>query len=116
MDPRLVTAIIVVVGVPAVLIGYIVLTEQILRPIPDRRRATLRPWLWLLPALLFLVVFLVYPTIGTIIHSFQNTAGTKFVGLDNYRLLLHQPDDPRRPQEQLAVGRPADRCSRSASG
>ena len=91
MDPRLVTAIIVVVGVPAVLIGYIVLTEQILRPIPDRRRATLRPWLWLLPALLFLIVFLVYPTIGTIIHSFQNTAGTKFVGLDNFVYFFSSP-------------------------
>ena len=91
MDPRLITAIIVVVGVPAVLIGYIVLTEQILRPIPDRRRATLRPWLWLLPALLFLIVFLVYPTIGTIIHSFQNTAGTKFVGLDNFVYFFTSP-------------------------
>jgi alpha-glucoside transport system permease protein len=91
MDPRLVTAIIVVVGVPAVLIGYIILTEQILRPIPDRRRATLRPWLWLLPALLFLIVFLVYPTIGTIIHSFQNTAGTKFVGLDNFVYFFTSP-------------------------
>ena len=91
MDSRLITAIIVVVGVPAVLIGYIVLTEQILRPIPDRRRATLRPWLWLLPALLFLIVFLVYPTIGTIIHSFQNTAGTKFVGLDNFVYFFTSP-------------------------
>ncbi len=31
MDPRLTTAIIVVVGVPAVLVGYIWLTEQVLR-------------------------------------------------------------------------------------
>ncbi len=91
MDPRLVTAIIVVVGVPAVLFGYIILTEQILRPVPDRRRATLRPWLWLLPALAFLAVFLIYPTIGTIIHSFQNTAGTKFVGLDNYVYFFTSP-------------------------
>ena len=91
MDPRLTTAIAVVVGVPAVLFGYIILTEQILRPIPDRRRGTLRPWLWLLPALLFLTVFLVYPTIGTIVHSFQNTAGTKFVGLDNYVYFFTSP-------------------------
>jgi alpha-glucoside transport system permease protein len=91
MDPRLITAIIVVVGVPAVLFGYIVLTEQILRPVPDRRRGLLRPWLWLLPALLFLTVFLVYPTIGTIIHSFQNTAGTKFVGLDNFVYFFTSP-------------------------
>jgi alpha-glucoside transport system permease protein len=91
MDPRLITAIIVVVGVPAVLLGYIWLTEQVLRPIPDRRRGLLRPWLWLAPALLFLIVFLVYPTIGTIIHSFQNSAGTKFVGLDNFVYFFTSP-------------------------
>jgi alpha-glucoside transport system permease protein len=91
MDPRLVTAIEVVVGVPAVLFLYIILTEQILRPIPDRRRGTLRPWLWLAPALAFLAVFLVYPTIGTIIHSFQNSAGTKFVGLDNFVYFFTSP-------------------------
>jgi alpha-glucoside transport system permease protein len=92
MDPRLVTALIVVVGVPAVLIGYIVLTEQILRPIPDKRRGSIRPWLWLAPALAFLIVFLVYPTIGTVIRSFQNSAGTAFVGLDNY-LWFFQTDE-----------------------
>ena len=29
-------------------------------------------------------MFLVYPTIGTIIRSFQNRAGTAFIGLDNF--------------------------------
>lgn len=91
MDPRLFTAIAVVVGVPLVLLGYIILTEQVLRPIPDRRRGTVRPWLWLTPALVFLAVFLVYPTIGTIIKSFQNSAGTKFVGLDNYVYFFTSP-------------------------
>ena len=33
MDPRLVTAVIVLVGVPAVLIGYIWLTEQVLHAV-----------------------------------------------------------------------------------
>src|SRR5687768_12261911 len=83
MDP-LVMAIVVVVGVPAVLVGYIYGTELILRSAPERVKPRLRPWLWLLPAFLFLFVFLVYPTIGTIVQSFQNTAGTAFVGLDNY--------------------------------
>ena len=69
-----------------------------------------------LPALLFLIVFLVYPTIGTIIHSFQNTAGTKFVGLDNYVYFFTSPTTLVAAQEQRAVGHPADRCSRSASG
>lgn len=81
---QLVTAIIVVVGVPAVLVGYIYGTELLLRAMPEARKPQIRPWLWLLPALLFLLVFLVYPAIGTIVQSFQNTAQTQFVGLDNY--------------------------------
>jgi alpha-glucoside transport system permease protein len=84
MDPRLVTAAIVVIGVPAVLVGYIWLTERFLGLVGQKARPRLRPWLWLAPALAFLAVFLVYPTIGTLIRSFQNVAGTKFVGLDNF--------------------------------
>jgi uncharacterized membrane protein (DUF485 family) len=76
MDPRLGTAIVVVVGVPAVLIGYIWLTEQLLRAFGQRIRPKLRPWRWLAPALAFLGVFLVYPTLGTIVRSFENKAGT----------------------------------------
>ncbi len=84
MDPRLVTAVIVVLGVPAVLVGYIWLTEQGLRLVGQRIQPRLRPWLWLAPALAFLAVFLVYPTVGTVVRSLQNKAGTAFVGLDNY--------------------------------
>jgi alpha-glucoside transport system permease protein len=84
MDPRLGTAVVVVVGVPAVLIGYIYGTELLLRLAPERLKGALRPWLWLLPALLFLGVFLIYPTIGTIIRSLQDRAGTAFVGLENF--------------------------------
>ena len=91
MDPRLVTAIIVVVGVPAVLVGYIVGTEQVLRLFPERRKPLVRPWLWLFPALAFLFVYLIYPTIGTLIQSFQNNAG-KFVGLNNYGWFFSSSD------------------------
>jgi alpha-glucoside transport system permease protein len=84
MDPRLITALIVVVGVPAVLVGYIVATEQVLRVFPQRAQPRVRPWLWLFPALAFLTVFLVYPTVGTAIRSLQDQAGSHFVGLANY--------------------------------
>ncbi len=84
MDPRLITAVIVVVGVPAVLVGYIVATEQVLRIFPGRVQPRIRPWLWLAPALAFLFVYLVYPTIGTAVRSLQDQLGTKWVGLDNY--------------------------------
>ena len=44
------------------------------------------------PALTFLGVFLVYPTIATIIRSFQNRRGNAFVGLDNYQWFFSQDD------------------------
>ena len=92
MDPRLLTAIIVVVGVPAVLVGYILVAEVVLRAVPDRIQPRVRPWVWLLPALLFLGVFLVWPTLITIIRSFYNKAGSDFIGLANYQWFFGSPD------------------------
>ncbi|MBN9493165.1 sugar ABC transporter permease [bacterium] len=49
------------------------------------------PWLWLAPALILLGVFLVYPTIDTIIRSFQDPSSHHFVGFDNYRFIIDNP-------------------------
>ena len=88
MDDRLITALIVVIGVPGVLFGYIALTERLLALAPDRWRGRLRPWVWLAPAIAFLGVFLVYPTLNTIFLSFLDKFSKKFVGLDNYVYFL----------------------------
>ena len=92
MDPRLPTAIIVLVGIPAILVGYILATEQALRLFPEHAKPRIRPWLWLAPALAFLIFFLVYPTIGTFISSFQDQFGTKWVGLANYAWFFSSSD------------------------
>jgi alpha-glucoside transport system permease protein len=92
MDSKLITAVIVVVGVPGVLVGYIWATEQVLRLLPERLRPAVRPWLWLAPALAFLAVFLIYPMIGTIIRSFQDQIGANFVGLDNFSWFFGSAD------------------------
>ena len=84
MTDKLITALVVVVGVPSVLVTYIWLTEQLLRLFSERLKPRVRPWLWLGPALGFLGFFLVYPTIGTIIRSLQDQLGKAWVGLDNY--------------------------------
>ena len=84
MDPRLGTALIVLFGVPAVIVGYIYATEVLLRGAPERLKPRVRPWLWLAPALLFLFFFLVWPTILTIARSFQGQLAGNWVGLDNY--------------------------------
>jgi alpha-glucoside transport system permease protein len=49
------------------------------------RRAAVRPWLFVGPALLLLTVYLVYPVIATFILSFHDRTGDNFVGLANYR-------------------------------
>jgi alpha-glucoside transport system permease protein len=81
---RIVAAILVVIAVPAVLVGYIALIEAIVSRLGRRWSGAIRPWLWMAPALAFLGVFLVYPTIATIIRSFQNRRGDAFIGLDNF--------------------------------
>jgi alpha-glucoside transport system permease protein len=92
MDQRLITALIVVIGVPGVLLGYILLTERLLLLAPDRQRVRLRPWVWLAPAIAFLGVFLVYPTLYTVYLSFLDKFSKKFVGVDNYIYFLTTND------------------------
>ena len=81
---QLVTAIVAVVGVPAALVGYILLTERLIQVLPERRQGRIRPRFWIAPALLFLFVFLIYPTLNTIVLSFLDAQSKNFVGLDNY--------------------------------
>ncbi len=55
---------------------------------PGRRRRYLVAAGFLLPALVFLGVWVVYPTIYTVIRSFYDARGTSFVGIDNYKALF----------------------------
>ncbi len=50
----------------------------------DNLRSAIRPWLFLLPALLFLTVYLIYPVFETIRLSLFDKTGRNFVGLSNY--------------------------------
>ena len=54
----------------------------------DTLRSNIRPWLFLLPALLFLTVYLIYPVIETFRLSFFDKTGKTFVGFSNYVWLL----------------------------
>ncbi len=81
---RVLMAVLVVVGVPLITAGYILVAERLLGLVPDKRRPAYRPWIWLFPALALLTVFIFYPTVKTIVISFQDAAATNFVGLANY--------------------------------
>jgi alpha-glucoside transport system permease protein len=94
VDSRLITAVMVVVGVPAVLIAYIWGTERLITLAPESWRRRLRPWLWIGPALAFLGFFLLYPTVRTIIRSLysKSVLNPRFVGLDNYKWAFTNAD------------------------
>ena len=77
-----------VLGVPLVLCGYLLATERLLGRVAPRRRAAVRPWLWLAPGLTLLAALLVYPALHTVALSFQNASSTRFVGIANYAYLL----------------------------
>jgi alpha-glucoside transport system permease protein len=91
MDQRIITAAIAVVGVPLLLVGYIQLGEALLARLPQRIAARMRPYVWVFPAVAFATVFMVLPTINTIILSFQNNRGA-WVGLANYVYFFTNPD------------------------
>jgi alpha-glucoside transport system permease protein len=51
----------------------------------ERARSSVRPWLFLAPALLLLGVYLLYPLFETFRLSFFDATGEQFVGLSNYQ-------------------------------
>lgn len=91
MDSRVLTAIGAVVGIPIVLLGYVYLTERILQALPRKWQARLRPYVWVLPAVGFATVFLVLPTLNTIVLSFMDRRSVNFVGLNNYVFFFTNP-------------------------
>ncbi len=77
------TLLVVIVGVPVVLVGYIVGAEFLVRRLPDKNRPQVRPWIWVGPALALVAAMLLIPAIATLIQSFEDNHGN-FVGFQNY--------------------------------
>jgi alpha-glucoside transport system permease protein len=77
------TLIAVIVGVPAVLMGYIVGAEFFVRLLPDKNRPQVRPWIWVGPALVLVAGFLLIPAVATLFQSFEDNHGT-FIAFQNY--------------------------------
>jgi alpha-glucoside transport system permease protein len=53
-----------------------------------KRHPGLLPWLWLLPALFFILIFLVYPVVDTFRLSFMNRDSSAYVGFENYQYVF----------------------------
>jgi alpha-glucoside transport system permease protein len=63
-------------------------TGAVAHSVPPRKPLNLRdlivPWLWIGPAVIFVLVFLVYPVLNTLWLSLQNADSSQFIGLRNF--------------------------------
>jgi alpha-glucoside transport system permease protein len=98
MSPIVQGIITIIVGVGGC-VGYFYFANLVLDKVifPPRgehagrninRANMVRPWLFLLPAMLALGLYLVYPVFGSFFRSLYNRAGDEFIGLGNYATLL----------------------------
>ena len=79
-----------VVVLLALLAAYLGVVEAVVRFLPRRSHSTVRPWLWIGPGLVMVLLFLVLPAINTLYLSLLNADSSRFVGADNY---IHSATD-----------------------
>lgn len=88
MTIKIINAVLAVLaGVGGAVALYFVL-NKVAELLPGRWEDRVKPYLYVLPALASISLYLVYPTIQTVIYSFANASSTAFVGFSNYADLL----------------------------
>ena len=91
--PRLLVMLVAItIGVFGVWVLFWIANDLILR-VPGRRlRESLRPFVFVGPALTLLLIYLVYPAINTIYLSLFDARSENFVGLKNFVFVFSEPD------------------------
>ncbi|MFI1509513.1 carbohydrate ABC transporter permease [Streptomyces sp. NPDC020597] len=84
------TVLTVLAGIAAALAVYWVL-DKLAEVLPGRWEDRIKPYLYIAPAIAAIGVYLVYPTVVTVVDSLKGSDGTSFVGLDNFTSLLGTP-------------------------
>jgi alpha-glucoside transport system permease protein len=85
---KILNALIAIVGgvLGAIVLYY--LLNKIAELLPGRWEDRVKPYLLLLPALAAITLYLIYPTIQSVVFSFADASSTKLVGASNYGNLL----------------------------
>lgn len=94
---QIITAVVAVVGVPLVLLGYIIGGEQVIERLPGRLQTWARPYFWALPAVGFATIFMVYPMARTVLISLRNRGDSDWAKgawgiFSNYHYFFTFPD------------------------
>jgi alpha-glucoside transport system permease protein len=88
---QLINALIAIVaGVTGALLLYFLL-NLLAEVLPGRWEDRVKPYLYLIPALAAIGLFLIYPAIQTIVYSFADRTSSAWVGFSNYTELLGSP-------------------------
>ena len=122
MTIKVLNALIAVVGGVAGAIVLYYLLNKLAELLPGKWEDRVKPYLYLLPALAAIGLYLIYPTIQTFVYSFANARSTEFVGFSNYTDLLSSPSFPEHAVQHVPLDpdragrgdrpRPADRDPR----
>lgn len=65
--------------------------DRVVNWLPERFRETVRPYVYVGPAVVLLSIFLIYPVLDTLLTSFKDASGQHWVGLENYRFVFSDP-------------------------
>jgi alpha-glucoside transport system permease protein len=88
MTVKLINALLAVVyGVGGALVLFWLL-NKLADLLPGRLTEKVKPYFYILPAFAAISVYLIYPTVQTVVYSFANADSTRWVGLRNYSSLL----------------------------
>ncbi len=85
------TIITVLAGIAVALVVYWIL-NKFAEILPGRWEARIKPFLYIAPAVAAIGVYLVYPTIVTIVNAFKNDDSSAFIGFRNFSKLLGNSD------------------------
>jgi alpha-glucoside transport system permease protein len=81
---RIISAIAAIIVGSGGTIGLFYLANYLVEQLPRRWRSHILPWVYTLPAILFLLAYLILPSLRTIYLSFFDRESLNFVGLENY--------------------------------
>jgi len=92
VELRVAVALAVLVLFPLAIIGLVAGAERFLQAIASvALQKRIRPWVWVLPGLILMGTVLLYPLVDTVRLSFFDSAGTEFVGAENYGWVFTSP-------------------------
>jgi len=85
---RILSAIAAIVIGSGGVIGLFFVANYLVEKLPRKWKSQILPWVYTVPAILFLSAYLILPTLRTIFLSFFDRRSTEFVGLDNFLFAL----------------------------